>query len=480
MISGGFKTSFYLTLLTMFKLYNTLTRSKEAFSPLSGNEVKMYCCGPTVYNYAHIGNLRTYVFEDVLRRYLKFKSFAVKEVMNLTDVDDKTIKGSREAGVPLAEFTEKYTKLFFEDCSKLNIEKPEVVCKATEHIKEMVENVEALLNKGFAYKTSDGVYYKISSFKEYGQLSHLKLENLKVGARVAADEYEKEGVSDFALWKNWTPDDGDVYWETSYGKGRPGWHIECSAMSRKYLGDYFDIHCGGVDLIFPHHENEIAQSQPLSAKTLAKFWVHGEHLLVDGKKMAKRFKNFYTLADIEKKSYSPLSLRYLYISSHYRQQLNLTFEALQNSQNTLEGLQRFLENMKDGMKKGKPSTEIEDNVDAALVEFQANMDDDLDTPLALAVLHAFVGNVNKTALTPADKFTVVEALKKFDSVFAFFNWEEKKVDAKLKKEVEALIAKREAARKEKKFKEADEIRQKLSEKGVVLEDTSQGVKWRLV
>ncbi|MFH1246959.1 MAG: cysteine--tRNA ligase, partial [Candidatus Micrarchaeota archaeon] len=446
---------------------------------LVGKTVKMYCCGPTVYNYSHIGNLRTYVFEDLLHRYLKFKGFAVKEAMNLTDVDDKTIKGSREAGVPLAEFTEKYAKLFFEDCAKLNIERPEIICKATEHIKEMVQNVTALEKAGYAYRTSDGVYFKISAFKQYGQLSHLKLENLKAGGRVAADEYEKEGVSDFALWKNWTKEDGNVFWETELGKGRPGWHIECSAMSRKYLGEYFDIHCGGVDLIFPHHENEISQSQPLSGKTLAKYWVHGEHLLVDGKKMAKRFKNFYTLKEIEQKKYSPLSLRYFFISSHYRQQLNLTFEALQNSQNTLEGLQRFLENLKDGMKKGKPSEEIENCIASALKEFEEKMDGDLDTPRALAVLHAFAHNVNKANLSPADKFAVVEALKKFDSVFAFFEWKEKKVDNKLKKEVEVLIAERELLRKEKKFKEADEIRKKLSEKGIVLEDNAAGAKWRL-
>ncbi len=463
----------------MLKLFNTLTRKKEAFKPIENNLVKMYCCGPTVYNYAHIGNLRTYVFEDVLRRYLKFKDFKIKHVMNLTDVDDKTIKGSRDAGIPLTKFTEKYTSLFFEDCAKLNIEAPEIVCKATEHINEMVENVKQLMQNKYAYAAADGVYYKISSFKQYGQLSHLNLQGLKPGARVSADDYEKEGVSDFALWKAWNKEDGEVFWETELGKGRPGWHIECSAMSRKYLGDYFDIHCGGVDLIFPHHENEISQSQPLNGKPLARFWIHGEHLLVDGKKMAKRFKNFYTLRDIIDKDYNPLALRYLFVSSHYRQQLNLTFEALQNSQNTLEGLQRFFENMKDGMKEGKPSVEIENNIEAALQEFERCMDNDLDSPLALAVLHAFVTKVNKVPLAPADKFAVVGTLKKFDSVFAFFNWSEKKVDKKLKKEVEQLLAQREELRKQGKFKQSDEIRKKLMEKKVIVEDTATGAKWRL-
>ncbi len=462
------------------KLYNTLTRKKEAFSPLSGNEVKMYCCGPTVYNYSHIGNLRTYVFEDVLRRCLKYKGFAVKEVMNLTDVDDKTIKSSREAGIPLKQFTEKYTALFFEDCAKLNIEQPEVICKATEHIKEMVQVIQLLIEKGFAYKASDGsVYYKISSFKDYGKLSHLKLSGLKPGARVSTDDYEKESTSDFALWKTWVTEDGDIYWETPLCKGRPGWHIECSAMSTKYLGNYFDIHCGGVDLIFPHHENEIAQSQPLSGKPLARFWVHGEHLLVDGKKMAKRFKNFYTLADVKEKGYSPLALRYLYISSHYRQQLNLTFEALQSAQNTLEKMQSLLENARANATGGGPSIEIQEKKEWALVKFQEAMDDDLDTPRALAILHSFISDINKMKLSPGDYAEVVAALQQFDLVFGFFEWSEKKVDSKLKKEVENLLKKREELRKQNKFKEADEIRKNLREKGIIVEDSPKGAKWKL-
>ncbi|MBI4406391.1 cysteine--tRNA ligase, partial [Candidatus Micrarchaeota archaeon] len=424
------------------KLFNTYTRRKEEFSPLSG-EVGIYACGPTVYNYAHIGNLRSYVFEDVLRRYLKYKGFKIKHVMNLTDVDDKTIKGSKQANIPLREFTEKYAELFFEDCGKLNIQKPEIVCKATEHIRQMLENIEMLVQKGFAYKTEDGVYYKLSAFKQYGKLSRADLKSLKPGARVAADEYEKEGVSDFALWKKWNKEDGDVYWETSLGKGRPGWHIECSAMSRAYLGDYFDIHCGGVDLIFPHHENEIAQSQPLTGKPLARFWIHNEHLLVNGKKMAKRFYNFYTLRDIAAKGFSPLALRYLFVSSHYRQQLNLTFEALENAENTLKKLQLFLESARKQARTGKPSKKVEEIIKSRLDDFGIFMDDDLDTSMALAALHGFVNDMNKQTLTPADSALIVDVLRKFDSVFAFFDWSEKKTDQKLKREISALLKERE-------------------------------------
>ncbi len=461
------------------EFFNTYTRRKEEFKPLKDKQVAMYCCGPTVYNYAHIGNLRSYVFEDVLRRYLKYKGFSLRHVMNVTDVDDKTIKGSREAGVQLKKFTEKYEEFFFEDCGKLNIERPEIVCKATGHIPQMVENIEALLQKGFAYKADDGVYYKLSAFKQYGKLSHLDLKSLKPGARISADEYEKEGISDFALWKAWSKGDGSVYWDTSFGKGRPGWHIECSAMSRAYLGDYFDIHCGGVDLIFPHHENEIAQSQPLSGKPLARFWIYGEHLLVNGKKMAKRFKNFYTLRDVEAKGFSPLSLRYLFISSHYRQQLNLTFEALQNCQNTLGKLQLFLENTKSNATGGEPSVEIQEKKELALNEFQKAMDDDLNTPAALAVLHGFINEVNKMKLSTGDCAEVVAALQQFDRVFGFFDWREKGADVKLKREVEALLKKRGELRKQKKFKEADVIRRKLGEKGIIVEDSSTGPVWRV-
>ena len=411
----------------MLKLFNTLTRKTETFTPLEKKIVKMYICGPTPYNYAHIGNLRTYVFEDLLRRYLLFKGYKLKEAMNLTDVDDKTIRDSKKAGIPLAEYTQKYTDLFFDDCATLNIQRPEIVCKATEHIKQMVALVQKLLKKGVAYKGEDGsIYYSIAKFPKYGKLSHLDLALLKVGARIASDEYEKETASDFALWKAWDADDGEVGWETPLGKGRPGWHIECSAMSTEYLGDSFDIHCGGVDLIFPHHENEIAQSEAVTAKPLAKYWLHGEHLLVDGKKMAKRFHNFYTLPDVRAKGFRPLALRYLYLSSHYRQQLNLTFEAVEAAQNTLEKLQIFLSELRSCAGKGNKSSKFSALVKQLLVSFEKAMDDDLDTPRALAALHEFVNSAYKLRgeqeWAAGDCAAALAALKELDSVFAFLDW----------------------------------------------------------
>jgi len=467
----------------MLKLYNTMSREKETFEPLVKREVGMYSCGPTAYNYAHIGNLRTFVFEDVLRSYLIFKGYKLKYVMNITDVDDKTIRDSTKAGIELKEFTEHYAQLFFQDCAKMNIKKPIFVCRATKHVGHMVELVEKLMKKGIAYKGTDGsIYYSISKFPKYGKLSHMKISGLKAGARVAADEYEKETASDFALWKAWTPEDGKVYWETPLGKGRPGWHIECSAMSMNYLGESFDIHCGGVDLIFPHHENEIAQSEAVTGKLLAKYWLHGEHLLADGKKMAKKLHNFYTLRDLLEHGYNPLALRYLYLSSHYRQQLNFTLTALDSAQNTLEKLQIFLDELQACAGKGNKSTKFSALVKQLLVGFEKSMDNDLDAPQVLAHLHEFVNSAyklrEKEEWLAGDCASAVEALKKIDAVFAVFNWKTKKIDKSLEKEVEKLIEEREKLRGEKKFSDADKVRAKLTKMGITLEDTSQGPKWR--
>ncbi|MEM7819165.1 MAG: cysteine--tRNA ligase, partial [Candidatus Aenigmatarchaeota archaeon] len=290
----------------VLKLFNTLTRKKEVFKPIKKNEVRMYTCGPTVYDFAHIGNFRTYVWQDILKRWLLFKGFKVKHVMNLTDIDDKTIKGAREQGISLREFTEKYIKAFFEDSKTLNLLPADVYPRATEHIREIVELIKILIEKGYAYKGEDGsIYYDISKFKDYGKLSKLKIKELKAGARVKSDSYTKEEAYDFALWKAWDPEDGEVFFETEIGKGRPGWHIECSAMSMKYLGETFDIHTGGVDLIFPHHENEIAQSEAATGKKFVNYWLHAEHLIVEGRKMSKSLGNFYTLRDLLAKGYDP-------------------------------------------------------------------------------------------------------------------------------------------------------------------------------
>src|SRR4030066_1169153 len=318
--------------------FNTLTRKKEEFVPLETGKVRVYTCGPTVYDYPHIGNYRTFLFEELLRRYLKYKGFQVTQVMNLTDIDDKIIIGSQKKGISLDEYTAPYKKIFFEDLNTLNAEASEFYPEATKHIKEMVKIIKKLLGKKHAYEIEGSIYFKISTFPEYGKLSKMNLEELKVGTRVKADEYEKEQVSDFALWKAWDEKDGDIFWETEIGKGRPGWHIECSAMSMKYLGPHFDIHTGGVDNIFPHHENEIAQSQPATEQKFVNYWLHSAHLLVEGRRMAKSFGNFYTLRDLLKQGWNPSVVRYLLIGTHYRQQLNFTLEGLEASKN---GLQRL-------------------------------------------------------------------------------------------------------------------------------------------
>jgi cysteinyl-tRNA synthetase len=309
--------------------FNTLTRQKESFTPIEEGKAKIYTCGPTVYDFAHIGNFRAFLFDDLLKRWLEYRGFEVVHVMNITDVDDKTIKGSRKRNVPLREYTDYYMKAFFEDIDTLKIERANYYPRATEHIPEMVALIKRLMERGYAYKGEDGsIYYAISKFKEYGKLSRIKVDDLKAGARVKVDEYGKEEAQDFALWKAWTQEDGEVFWDTEIGKGRPGWHIECSAMSMKYLGETFDIHCGGVDNMFPHHENEIAQSEAATGKKFVNYWLHNEHLLVEGKRMGKRFGNYYTLRDLLKMGYDPKAIRYLLILTHYRQQFNFTFEGL--------------------------------------------------------------------------------------------------------------------------------------------------------
>lgn len=459
------------------QLYNTLTKKKEKFTSLKNKEVKMYCCGPTVYNYAHIGNLRTFTFEDLLRRYLKHAGYHVKEAMNLTDVDDKTIKGSQKEKLSLKEFTEKYSEIFFQDLAKLHIETPEVICKATDHITEMVNLTQDLLDKGVAYKTHDGIYFSISKFKQYGRLSGINLEELKTGAskRVALDEYDKENPQDFALWKNYSSEDGDVYWETSIGKGRPGWHIECSAMAQKHLGDSFDIHCGGIDLVFPHHENEIAQTEASTGKQFVKYWLHAGHLMVDGKKMSKSLHNIYTLKDITQKQFTPLALRYFYISAHYRQSLNFTWEALENASNTQEKIQRFAQELTTAATSAKP--QIPQFAREALQKFEEAMDDDLDTPNALAALHNMIRETNKTKLAANQVAGVLQTLKQIDSVLRIINWQQEKTNDKLAAKVELLLKARANARAEKNWTKADEIRDELNELNVIVEDTPNGVKW---
>lgn len=461
--------------------FNTLSRKKERFIPLEKGKVKMYTCGPTVYDFAHIGNFRAFIFEDLLRRWLKFRGFEVTQVMNLTDVDDRTIEASRKLGIPLKQHTAQYIQAFFEDITALNIEKAEFYPRATEHIPEMVALIKKLIAKGYAYKAEDGsVYYDISKFKDYGKLSKFKVKELKAGARVKVQEYEKEEACDFALWKAWDEDDGDVFWETELGKGRPGWHIECSTMAMKYLGETIDIHSGGVDLIFPHHENEIAQSEAATGKKFVNYWLHNEHLLVEGKRMAKRFGNYYTLRDLIKMGYDPKAVRFLLMSTHYRQQLNFTFEGLKAAKSAVDRLTNFVYRLWDANGKGcgKKIKELMQRVEK---DFGDAMDDDLNIGVALVALFNFVSEVNKLmddkVLSKDEAMEVYRLMMKFDKVLGVIG--EVKKEEKLPKEAEELIHKREEARKAKDWQTADKIREQLKAMGITIEDTPQGVKWRI-
>ena len=461
----------------MFKLYNTLTRKKEEFKPL-GKEVKLYTCGPTVYDFIHIGNLKTFLTEDVLKRYLLYRGFNVKHVRNITDVDDKTIRNSEKEGISLKEFTERYTKAFFEDLEKARILPADIYPKATEHIKEMVALVKTLLDKGYAYKGEDGsIYFSIKKFKGYGKLAHIDFKTLKVGARVKQDEYEKGEAQDFALWKAWSEEDGKVFWETELGKGRPGWHIECSAMSMKHLGESLDIHGGGEDLIFPHHENEIAQSEAATGKPFSRFWIHNAFLKVNDEKMSKSLGNFYTLRDLN--DYNPISVRYLMISSQYRQPLNFTFESLRAAQNSLDRINELVGKLKDA--EGKDSGETKKAIEDAKKKFETAMDDDLNTPLALAAVFEFVRECNslidKESVGKKDAKAALEFLKKVDSVLGVMDFEQ---ENKTSEEDLKLIKEREKLREEKKWVEADKIRDKLTERGILLDDTAKGTKWKKV
>src|SRR5271170_7744782 len=401
------------------RFYNTLTQQVEPFQPLEGNTVRMYTCGPTVYNYAHIGNLRTFTFEDILRRWLLYRGYKMDHVMNITDVDDKIIRNAAAEGKTLAEYTAKYTEAFLEDCAALRLQRPERMVKATDHIPEMVGAIETLAERGFTYESDGSIYYRISKFPEYGKLSHNDFTGIRAGARVDVDEYDKANARDFVLWK--APKDGEVFWESEIGPGRPGWHIECSAMAMKYLGETLDIHAGGVDLIFPHHENEIAQSEAITSKPFARFWLHSEFLNVESQKMAKSAGNFYTLRDLQSEGYQPEAVRYLLASVPYRKKLNFTFDGLKAAATAIERLRNFklrldTEKFQDGVNQA-----LLDRTEAAAERFGESLDDDLNTAEALAALFEFVRDTN-TAMDagefPAGNLPrASELLNQFDSIF---------------------------------------------------------------
>jgi cysteinyl-tRNA synthetase len=467
-------------LKTELFFFNTLTRKKEKFIPLNKRRVLLYTCGPTVYNYAHIGNFRAFIFEDLLKRWLEYIGYEVIHVMNITDVDDKTIKRSQKQNLSLKKFTDFYSKAFFEDIKNLNIKPANVYPKATEHIPEMINLIKNLLAKGFAYTTKEkSIYFSINKFINYGKLSNLKIKELKIGNRVKVDEYEKDQAHDFVLWKAWVPEDGDVYWETEIGKGRPGWHIECSSMSMKYLGNTFDIHCGGVDNIFPHHENEIAQSEASTGKKFVNYWLHNEHLLVEGRKMSKKYGNYYTLRDLIKRDIDPIAIRFLLLSTHYRAQFNFTFEGLESAKRAVERIRNFLRRIQeaDGEENSKNLGELIKNIKA---KFCTALNDDLNVNVMLASLFDFIREINnlldKNLVKKEEAKKIIEIIKDFDRVLGVIGSLEK---VSIPKEAKILIKQREEARKNKNWNKSDEIRRKLRDMGILLEDTPQGVKWHL-
>ena len=461
------------------KFYNTINRKKEDFKPIKDGEVKLYTCGPTVYNYAHIGNFRAYIFEDLLRRSLEFSGYNVYQVMNITDIDDKTIRRSIEDKVSLNELTDKYTDAFFEDLDKLNILKAHEYPRATKFVKEIIKMIETLEKKGYAYKVDDGsVFFRVSKFSEYGRLANLNPDEMKVGGRVDNDEYEKEEIRDFALWKGYKQEDGPVSWDSPWGKGRPGWHIECSAMSTHYLGSSFDIHCGGVDNIFPHHENEIAQSKCALDDKFVNYWLHNEHLLVDSQKMSKSLGNFFTIRDILDKGYKPEALRYVLISSHYRQKLNFTLNRLDDAQkaiNKLRELNRRLSNVNS--EDESDSSKIEEINNLVIEQFRLSLEDDLNISEALGALYKWVNKVfvllDSNNINKIESKACIEVLSRIDLVLGV-------VDSKsdLSPEMKKLISDRELARKNKDWQESDRIRDLLKSKGVLIEDTPEGTTWK--
>jgi cysteinyl-tRNA synthetase len=459
------------------KFYNTLSGEKEVFVPLKDKFAGIYSCGPTVYGFAHIGNLRAYVFTDILRRYLEFKGYTVRQVMNITDLDDKTIRASKEQGVSLREYTDKYIRFFFEDIDLLRIKRADVYPRVTDHINEMADMVKLLLDKGYAYLKDGSVYFKVSEFPDYGKLAKIDISRIKPGATVEADEYEKEDVRDFALWKE--KKESEPFWVTEIGEGRPGWHIECSAMSIKYLGATIDIHTGGIDNIFPHHQNETAQSEAATGQKFVRYWMHCEHLLVDNKKMSKSLGNIITLRDVMNRGYRPEALRYLFAFSHYRSRLNFTWESIGHASNILNRLNQFVERLKGYNSKSKSNEEITMLTSRHAQRFETEMDNDLNTPGAFASIFDMVGEVNaaikKEDLSSENAKVVYELMLKFDAVLGILTLKEKGV---LSGDIEELIEEREKTRERKDFKHADEIRKRLEDMGIVLEDTKEGVRWR--
>jgi cysteinyl-tRNA synthetase len=461
------------------RFYNTLSQQVEDFAPTSDNTVRMYTCGPTVYDFAHIGNFRSFTFVDLLRKCLRLHGFKLQHVMNITDVDDKIIRNAVAQHKPLTEYTNTYTEAFLEDCRTLRLERPEVLARATEHIPQMAQAIGKLADTGHTYSSDGSVYFKIATFPGYGKLSHNDFSGNIAGARVDVDSYEKADARDFALWK--APKEGEPFWETPLGPGRPGWHIECSVMAIQYLGDTLDIHAGGVDLVFPHHENEIAQSESLTGKLFARFWLHAEFLMVEGQKMSKSLGNYYTLRDLLAKDYSPEAIRYLLASVPYRKQLNFTMDGLKAATIAIDRLRNF--------KLRLETDKFPENLDevaaarAAQAEhaFRASLADDLNTAEALAAVFEYIRDANSAMdagkFHAANAVRALEFLQLFDSIFDVLK-PSVNVGELSDADIDARIAERTAAKKARNFALADQIRDELLAQGIVLEDTKSGVRWK--
>jgi cysteinyl-tRNA synthetase len=472
--------------------HNTLGGHNEPFIPLEPGQVRIYTCGPTVYNFAHIGNFRTFVFQDILRRFLRSRGFTVIQVMNLTDVDDRIITKAAEAGVSIRAYTDKYVEAFLEDRVALSLEKPEYVSRATDHIEDMVQLIERLTAKGYTYNSEGSIYFRIAKFPAYGRLSNIDVAGIKAGAsdRVDVDAYDKADARDFALWK--APKPGEFFWETRIGPGRPGWHIECSAMAMKYLGDTLDIHTGGVDLMFPHHENEIAQSEAATGKPFVRYWLHAEHLMIDAEKMSKSLGNFYTLRELLEKGNKPSTLRFLLAAVPYRRHLSFTDDSLKQAASSVERLRNFVVRVRAG-KFAPGASAITERAAQAEREFEQGLQDDLNTAQALAAIFDLVREANtamdQDTFRQDDSAAVLAALEKFDAIFAVLEDNDTQklcalgveVDAGGlgEAEVEALVAERQVARQARDFAKSDRIRQQLSDSGIVLEDSRDGgVRWK--
>ena len=464
------------------KFYNTMTRTLEVFKPIKEGQAGLYTCGPTVYNYAHIGNFRAYVFEDLLHRVLEYAGYKVKQVMNLTDVDDKTIRNSRAAGIPLREFTAKYKQAFFEDIKTLNITPAAVYPAATDHINEMIALIKVLMEKGIAYQSNDkSIYFSIDKFPSYGKLAHIDRDNQRAGVRIDADEYAKDSVADFALWKARDEADGDVWWPSPWGEGRPGWHIECSAMSMKYLGESFDLHTGGVDNMFPHHEDEIAQSESVTGKKWVNCWLHCEHLMVNNTKMSKSLGNFYTLRDLLEKGYTGREVRWVLIGTHYRKKLNFSLGALDQARETLNRFGVFFARMK-GIDQAGDGGEVRELLDRTGAQFRAAIADDLNSAGAAAALFTLVRDSNRLAdegtLSAAGAKEILEQCRDFDRIFGCLAVDEAPAAEAIPAEVTALAEERAQARKNKNWAESDRLRDAIKAAGYAVEDAPGGV-WKL-